>query len=107
MFTFKKEILITFCIVTLISSCSEVSEADINDHISGFYEKLEVENYEPISFSKLDTTLYPTYTDMTKGTIIHEYYAKANNGSIKKYKTKFEVTISNGEVVALPEGGKY
>ena len=101
---FKSTIFFLF-ICFLFYGCSEEPSHEVKKKILAYYEIGNVKDYEPISFSKFDTTFISEHTEMIKGTVIHELSASSPNGKIKNYTHEFAVTIFPDQIIAVRVDG--
>ncbi|PZX57022.1 hypothetical protein LV84_02153 [Algoriphagus ratkowskyi] len=105
----KPHQLFTIFFIFLISCNSSPDyEQEIKNKIAEFYSIAEAKEYSPISFSELDTIqnlVDPGNGELIRltGVIVHEFSAKANNGSIQNYKETFDVTIFKDAIIVLPK----
>lgn len=101
-----------FAIVLLfISSCKSVQDdphSAVIDKITEFYHIAEVENYIPVSYSELDTTVNVVKKNgdiiRIDGILIHAYHANSRSGALLQYTDTFDITIFDDVVFALPRG---
>jgi len=99
----KKVIMVTLIIVGAMA-CNSQRDVDkeIKDKITSFYTYSEVNDYQPISYSKMDTVVN-TSTFKT-GVLIHTFRARSNNGQLRQYSDTFNIAIFDGGVTAIPRG---
>ncbi|MGB3342300.1 MAG: hypothetical protein WBA61_00175 [Aequorivita sp.] len=110
----KKHLIIGIIglLILSISSCKPERDIDyeMKEKISEFYKMAEAKNYEPISFSTLDTIQNLRNPDGSivriQGTIIHEFYANSKNGNQNKFTEIFDITIFPNDVIAIPQSYK-
>ncbi|RAU83594.1 hypothetical protein [Pontibacter arcticus] len=97
----------------LLAACSTSPSSDFvrektKQQINEFYTQTEVQAYTPVFYSDLDTAQYVTETDGTitklSGYVIHNYKAKATDGSFRNYTDTFDIDVFKEQVVVIPRG---
>jgi translation elongation factor EF-1beta len=102
---------ICFGLVSLVFLCIACNskrdiQKEIKDKITEFYNVVEVENYEPISYGKFDTIIsLKKRSDGSglyiEGKLSHKFFAKSNNGNINEYDDVFLVQITDDKVIVV------
>lgn len=105
-----KNLLLLILFVFTLTCCNTERKIDreIEGKITEFYKTVSAKDYDPVSYSKLDTIQFIPSLDGSisrlMGTVAHEYWARSKNGQVMFQTDTFDVTIFKDEVIAIPRG---
>lgn len=103
-----KKYILLFLILVLNISCNSKIDIDkeIKKQITDFYITALTKDYEPISYSQLDTiesiiTPEGSIIRIT-ATLTHKFKARSNDGNQMEYSDVFDITIFKKDVIVIP-----